>query len=92
MGLKVLVLTLLTIPDVYSFMESLMSNHISDKIYRWMLQYEHHQENYRNSLLHGITPYGLQLKKRDQIKTASPDFPTKWPNILYEPEHKLLNY
>ena len=51
-----------------------MSNHISDKIYR---RYEHNQENYRNSLLHGITPYGLHLKKSARIETTSRDFPTK---------------
>ena len=49
-----------------------------------MLQYKHHQENYRNSLLYGITPYGLQLKKSAQIETTSPDFPTA--------ERKLIIY
>ena len=29
-------------------------------------------------LLHGITSYGLQLKKSAQIETTTPDFPTKW--------------
>ena len=91
MGLKVLAITLLIIPYVRSFKESLMSHHISDKISRRMLQYEHHQENYRNSLLHGIVLYGLQLKKSAQIETTSPDFPAKWSNILYEAEHKLVN-
>ena len=56
-----------------------------------MLRYEHHQENYLSSLQHGITPYGLQLKKRAQIETISEDFPTKWSNILYNDERKLVN-
>ena len=56
-----------------------------------MLQYEYHQENYRNSLLHGITLYVLQLKKSAQIETTLPDFPTKWSNILYQAKHKLVN-
>ena len=72
-------------------MEGLMSNHISDKIYRRMLQYEHHQENYRNSLPHCITPYGLQLKKSAQIETTLRDFQKKLSNILYETERELVN-
>ena len=86
MGLKVLVITLLIIPYVCSFMESLMSHHISDKICRRILQYEHRQENYRNSLLHGILTYGLQLKKSAQIETTLPNFPAKRSSILYEAE------
>ena len=53
-----------------------------------MLQYERHQVNYRNSLPHGVTTYGLQLKKGAQIETT---LPTKWSNILYEAERKLVN-
>ena len=60
-------------------------------MYRWMLQYKHYQENYRNSLLHGITSYGLQLKKSPQIEITPPDFPTKWSNIFYEAERKLVD-
>ena len=91
MGLKVLVITLLIIPYVCSFMESLMSHHISDKLCRRILQYEHRQENYRNSLLHGISTYGLQLKKSAQIETTLPNFPAKRSSILYEAERKLVN-
>ena len=67
MDLKALVIILLMIPYICSFMESLMSNHISENKYQQMLQYEHHQGTYRNSLFHGITLYELQLKKRAQI-------------------------
>ena len=41
--------------------------------------------------MHGITPYGLQLKKSAQIETTSPYFPMKWLNILYEAERVYLN-
>ena len=39
-----------------------MSNHMSDRIHQRILQYEHHQEKYRNSLLHDIKPHDLQQK------------------------------
>ena len=74
-----------------SFMESVMSTHTADRIYQWMLRYEHHQENYQSSLQHGITPFGLQLKKLAKIETISEEFPTKWSNILYDAERKLVN-
>ena len=50
-----------------------MSTHIADRIYQRMLRYEHHQVNYQSSLQYGITPFGLQLKKRAQIETISED-------------------
>ena len=90
MGLRVYVIILLIL-YACSFMESVMSTHIADKIYQRMLRYEHHQENYQSSLQHGITPFGLQLKKLPQIETTSEDFPTKWSNILYNAERKLVN-
>ena len=68
-------------------MESLMSNHMSNKIYRRTLQYERHQEKCRNGLIHGITPYGLQLKKSAQTETILQDFLLKLSNIFYEIEH-----
>ena len=47
MGFKAFVIILLMIPYICSFMESLMSNQISENKYRQMLQYEHHQGTYR---------------------------------------------
>ena len=72
-------------------MKSVISTYIADRIYQRMLRYEHHQENYQSSLQHGITPFDLQLKKYHQIETISEDFPTKWSNILYDAERKLVN-
>ena len=48
-----------------------MSAFIRDRIYQRMLRYEHHHENYKNSLLNNITPYGLQLTKKAQTETIS---------------------
>ena len=84
MGFRAFVIILLIL-YACSFMKSVMSTHITDRIYQRMLGYEHHQENYQSSLQHGITPYGLQLKTHAQIETISEDFPTKWSNILYDP-------
>ena len=67
-----------------------MSYQTTDRIYQRMLRYEHHQENYRNSLLNNITPYGLQLKKKAQIETISENFSEKWQNVLYDAERKLV--
>ena len=73
-----------------SLIESVMSTHITDRIYQRMLRYEHHHENYKHSLLNNITSYGLQLKKKAQIETVSEDFSVKWTNILYDAERKLV--
>ena len=51
-----------------------------------MLRYEHHHESCKNSLLNNITPYGLQLEKKDHIETVSEDFSVKWTNVLYDSE------
>ena len=90
MDLKVFVINIIFIPHVCSFMEGLMSYQTTDRIYQRMLRYEHHQENYRNSLLNNITPYGLQLKKKAQIETISENFSEKWQNVLYDAERKLV--
>ena len=90
MGLRVYVIILLIL-YACSFMESAMSTRIADRIYQQMLRYEHHQENYKSSLQHGITPFGLQLKKLAQMETISEDFSTKWSNTLYDAELKLVN-
>ena len=90
MGLRAYVIILLIL-YACSFMESVMSTHIADRIYQRMLRYEHHQENYQSSLQYSINPFGLQLKKLAQIETISEDFPTKWSNMLYDAEWKLVN-
>ena len=89
---KVIVIVITIFVPLYacSLTESVMSTHITDRIYQRMLRYEHHHENYKNSLLNNITPYGLQLKKKAQIETVSEDFSVKWTNVLYEEERKLV--
>ena len=57
-----------------------------------MLRYEHHHESCKNSLLNNISPYGLQLEKKDHIETVSEDFSVKWTNVLYDSERKLVRF
>ena len=90
MGLRTYVIILLIL-YACSFIVSIMSTHIADRIYQRVLRYEHHQENYQSSLQHGITPFSLQLKKLAQIETISENFPSKWSNILYDAKRKLVN-
>ena len=92
MAVKVFVITLfIFLPYVCGFMENFFATHSTDRIYQRILRNEHHQENYKNSLLNDTPPYGLQLKKHAQIETISENFPVKWLNILHEAERKLVN-
>ena len=45
-----------------------------DILYQKALKYQHHAENYKESLALDITPVGLQLKKKAAISAISPDF------------------
>ena len=45
-----------------------------DLLYQYALKYYYHAENYQQSILQGIIPFGLLLKKRDAINPVSPDF------------------
>ena len=59
------------------------------------MRYKHHKENYIKSLEEGITPSGLQIKKKTAFLSASEDFESKWNAILYDAERnitKLLMY
>ena len=49
-------------------MENLFATHSTDRTYQRILRNGHHQENYKNSLLNDMTPYGLQLKNHALIE------------------------
>ena len=61
-----------------------------DLLYQYALKYYHHAENYQQSILQGIIPFGLLLKKRAAIDPVSPDFNSHWNGILKDAERKLL--
>ena len=54
------------------------------------LKYQHHAENYKESLVQDITPFRLQLKKKAAISAISPYFNNQWNNVLKDAERKLL--
>ena len=92
MGLKIyLVITLYILSVNGWFFESFtMHNNQVDLLYEHALKYYHHAENYKQSILQDITPFGLQLKKKAAINPISPDFNTEWNGILKDAERKLL--
>ena len=51
-------------------------------LYQQALKYYHHAENYHQSILQDITPFGLRLKKKAAINPISPDFDNQWNGIL----------
>ena len=48
------------------------------------------QKNYERSLLEGIVPTGLKLKKRPAFQPASADLDLNWNNVLYDAKNKLV--
>ena len=54
------------------------------------MRYQHHWENYQTSLLEGLTPSGLQIKKRPAINSISGTFEEQWNFFLYDAEKKLV--
>ena len=92
MGLKIyLVITLYILSVSGWFFESFtMRNNQVDLLYQHALKYYHHAENYKQSILQDITPFGLRLKKKAAINPISPDFNIEWNGILKDAERKLL--
>ena len=41
-----------------------------DYLYQKSLRYQHHRENYLNSLLEGLIPFGLRINKRPAFQSA----------------------
>ena len=81
MDWKVFVITMIFPLSACSLTDSVMPTYITDRIYQRMLRYEHHHENYKNSLLNIITPYGLKLKKKATKGAVSDNFLIKWRNF-----------
>ena len=61
-----------------------------DLLYQKLLRYQHHWENYQTSLLEGLTPSGLRIKKRPAINSISDTFEEQWNFVLYDAEKKLV--
>ena len=54
------------------------------------MRYKHHKENYITNLEEGITPSGLQIKKKPAFLPVSEDFESKWNAILYDAEKNII--
>ena len=61
-----------------------------EKLLQKSLCYEHHQNNYQDSLASDLIPVGLKINKPPAIETAIDDFDLKWKNILYNTEKRLV--
>ena len=62
----------------------------ADLLYQHALKYCHRAENYQQSILQDITPFGLRLKNRAAINPISPDFNSHRNGIFKGAERKLL--
>ena len=61
-----------------------------DHLLQKSLRYQHHNENYIQSILEGIILNGLQLKKKPAFEPVFSDFNDKWRTILYQAEKNLV--
>ena len=61
-----------------------------DLLYQKSLRYQHHWENYQTSLLEGLTPSGLQIKKCPAINSISDTFEERWNFVPYDAEQKFV--
>ena len=61
-----------------------------DIFYEKSLCYQHHQENYQTSLLQGLIPFGLRIKKHPAINAISDTFDKQLNFVLYDAEEKLV--
>ena len=59
-------------------------------IYNKKLRYEHHNENFKDSILHDKTPFGLRIKKNPGITVISSDSMNRWNLALKVAERSLV--
>ena len=61
-----------------------------DLLFQKRLRYEHHRENFKESLSNNVTPFGLRIKKAPAIVPVNEDFHIKWQKILKSAEKELI--
>ena len=61
-----------------------------ESIYNKKLRYEHHNENFKESILRDITPFGLRIKKNPGINVISTDLMNRWNSALKIAERSLV--
>ena len=65
-------------------------NSYLDLLFLKALRYEHHRENFRESLSNNITPFGLRIKKTPAIVPVNEDFHIKRQKTLKNAEKELI--
>ena len=53
-----------------------------DLLFQKALRYEHHRENFKESVSNNVTPFGLCIKKAPAIVPVNEDFHIKWQKIV----------
>ena len=61
-----------------------------DLLFQKRLRYEHHRENFKESLSNNVTPFGLRIKKAPAIVSVNEDFHIKWQKIRKSVEKELI--
>ena len=61
-----------------------------DLLIQKSMSYKHDKENCIKSLEEGITPSGLQIKKKTAFLPVSEDFGIKWNAILRDAEKNII--
>ena len=79
------IFTILLIEMVY-----IEGNSHLDLLFQKALRYEHHRENFRESLSNNGKPFGLRIKKASAILSVNEDFHIKWKEILKNAEKELI--
>ena len=54
------------------------------------IRYEHHLENFKESIVQDITPFGLRIKKKPGIQFTSQEFIENWNLVLKKTERRLV--
>ena len=63
-----------------------------DYLFRKVIRYQHHHDNYQESLEKNIILFGLRIKKPSAIKATLNNFYTMWNSVLYDNEKKLMEF
>ena len=57
-----------------------------ERLFHKTIRYQHHQQNYEESIRTGIVPKGLRIKKAPVFEPISKAFYIKWDKILHNAE------
>ena len=62
-----------------------------DHLLQKSIRYKHHYENYKESLELDLIPAGLKIKTLPAITPITPNFYSKWNEVLQKAEKELVN-